>query len=296
MSGLIFLSYRRSDTAGYAGRLADDLAEHFGAEEVFRDIGRIEAGSDFVDALDHALASAKVVLVLIGRDWLDEVDGDGRRRLDDDRDFVRREVAAALARDDVTVFPVLLQKASMPEAAELPEPLRALARRQAIEISESRWRHDLLRLVRAIRKAGVGRTTRLPNGRSLTAWSVSGVLITALAGLIWWFASTPSLSDYTGIWHLPNGSFWTVRLVGDEFTIDETHYQSKQVWKRGSAQLDNATLSAELELVFDRRPHLYRYRLTLSPDRHSLIGDVTDTASGGTSTVTLFRRNARPAQ
>lgn len=289
MSGLIFLSYRRSDTAGYAGRLANDLAEHFGADEVFRDIGAIDAGSDFVDALDNALASAKVVLVLIGRDWLNEVDSEGRRRLDDARDFVRREVAAALARDDVTVFPILLQKASMPDAVELPESLRALARRQAIEISESRWRHDLLRLIHAIRKAGVGRAIWLPDGRGLIAWLASGMFLTALAGLIWWIFSTPSVSDYTGIWHLPNGSFWTVRKTGDGLTIDETHYESKQVWKHGSAQLDNVMLSAELKLVFDPRPHRYRYRLELSSDQQSLIGEVTDVASGRTSSVTLSR-------
>src|SRR5438067_10074126 len=93
----IFISYRREDTAGYAGRLYDGLAAHFGSDRVFMDVQGIEPGVDFVEAIERALSSCEILIVLIGKDWL-AADSAGRRRLDDPADFVRLETASALAR------------------------------------------------------------------------------------------------------------------------------------------------------------------------------------------------------
>ena len=84
MSG-VFLSYRRDDSSGYAGRLAEDLRKHFGVSSVFKDIDSIGIGLDFVEAIEKALESCDVLLVLIGREWLTAVDKKGNRRLDDRR-------------------------------------------------------------------------------------------------------------------------------------------------------------------------------------------------------------------
>ena len=92
----IFISYRREDSAGYAGRLYDRLAGHFGADRVFMDVEGIEPGVDFVDAIESAVASCEVLIVIIGNEWL-AADAAGKRRLDDPKDFVRIETAAALA-------------------------------------------------------------------------------------------------------------------------------------------------------------------------------------------------------
>ncbi|MGZ5259352.1 MAG: toll/interleukin-1 receptor domain-containing protein, partial [Burkholderiales bacterium] len=62
----IFLSYRRSDTGGYAGRLTDALEKHFGKNSVFQDIEAITPGSNFEKAIDTAVAHCDVLLVLIG--------------------------------------------------------------------------------------------------------------------------------------------------------------------------------------------------------------------------------------
>jgi tetratricopeptide (TPR) repeat protein len=145
----IFISYRRADTSGYAGRLQDDLAERFGDDLIFRDVVKIQPGKDYVDVIDGALESCSAMLVVIGREWLDYRDEEGRRRLDDPTDVLRLEVAAALRRDTV-VIPVLVEKATMPAADDLPEPMRDLARRQAIELSDINWDHDVARLVAAI--------------------------------------------------------------------------------------------------------------------------------------------------
>ena len=88
-------------------------------------------------------------VVLIGRHWESIALPDGRRRLDDPTDFVRLEVAAAI-REGVTVIPVLVEGAPMPSPASLPEELRALSRRQAIDLSNERWNYDVGRLVLAL--------------------------------------------------------------------------------------------------------------------------------------------------
>jgi hypothetical protein len=54
----VFISYRREDSKPYAGRIFDRLKGRFGAEHVFMDITAIRAGSDFIDAIEKALASS----------------------------------------------------------------------------------------------------------------------------------------------------------------------------------------------------------------------------------------------
>ena len=148
-SGQIFISYRRDETAYAAGWLYDRLADRFGADKIFKDIDSIELGDDFVEVITTAVGSCDVLLALMGEEWLTITDQDGRRRLDDPADFVRVEVEAALARD-VRVIPVLVDGASMPPAEALPASLRRLVRRQALELSPSRFDFDTGRLLRVL--------------------------------------------------------------------------------------------------------------------------------------------------
>jgi hypothetical protein len=141
----IFISYRREDTSGDAGHLAEDLEKRFGRRKVFIDIDKIAPGTDFDDRIQHALARSKVTFVLIGKRWLEPTHG-GIRRLDDEEDYVRREIVAAIGREDVAVVPVLVGGASMPSASALPRDMASLARRQASELTNSRWRYDVKRL------------------------------------------------------------------------------------------------------------------------------------------------------
>jgi TIR domain len=118
----VFLSYRREDASGHAGRLYDLLAARYGAAQVFMDIDAIPLGSEFRETINRAVASCDVLIALIGRDWLDARDADGRRRLDDRDDFVRREIEAALAAG-LVVVPASVQGAEFPQAGALPESL-----------------------------------------------------------------------------------------------------------------------------------------------------------------------------
>ncbi|MFW2355259.1 toll/interleukin-1 receptor domain-containing protein [Hydrogenophaga sp.] len=145
----IFISYRRDDSAGYAGRLYDRLSAHFGTDQVFMDVEGIELGTDFVTAIEQAVGSCKVLIVVIGDEWLSTTDAAGRRRLDDPHDFVRLETRVALERE-IRVVPVLVGGALMPRTEELPDELKSLARRQAIEISHKQWDGSTRELIRAL--------------------------------------------------------------------------------------------------------------------------------------------------
>jgi hypothetical protein len=137
-SGRIFISYRREETAYPAGWLFDRLAERFGSGQVFKDVDSIQLGDDFVEVITRAVGSCDVLLALIGEEWLTITDQHGRRRLDDPEDFVRLEIEAALTRK-VRVIPILIDGSRMPRADELPDSLGRLARRQALELSPSRF-------------------------------------------------------------------------------------------------------------------------------------------------------------
>jgi hypothetical protein len=142
----VFISYRRDDAGGWAGRMEDDLADRFGAERVFRDI-RIPPGVDYEQHIEQVLDACYVVVVVIGPEWATLKDDDGMLRLQHSDDLLRREIERALARPDVEVIPVLVQRARMPGTHELPPALQPLARRQAIELSDSRWNHDMGQLI-----------------------------------------------------------------------------------------------------------------------------------------------------
>ena len=150
MSG-IFISYRREDTRGDAGRLADDLKRRLGNNQIFRDIDAIEPGMDFVKAINKAVSYCDVLLAMIGPQWLTVTDKKGRRRVDDANDYVRLEIAAALSRD-IRVIPVLVGGASMPAGEELPDGLAGLARRQAYDLSDKRWDYDVEQLLAVLEK------------------------------------------------------------------------------------------------------------------------------------------------
>ncbi len=149
----IFISYRRDDSAGWAGRLATDLIEKFGRDAVFQDISAISAGEDFINVIERMLGDCSAVLVLIGPDWSGVKGENGNRRLDDPSDTVRLEIAKALKREGVLVVPVLLGGASMPDAKDLPDELELLARRNAFELSDKRWDYDLDQLAETLIKS-----------------------------------------------------------------------------------------------------------------------------------------------
>ncbi|EHR69020.1 hypothetical protein BurJ1DRAFT_0122 [Burkholderiales bacterium JOSHI_001] len=161
--GAIFISYRREDADGHAGRLFQNLCVEFGTDSVFMDVVGIDPGVDFRKIIDAKLKACSVLLAVMGKQWLDLKNPAGQRRLDDDNDFVRLETAAALRRD-IHVIPVLVQGARMPNAAELPDDLKDLAYRNGVELTHARWDSDVGVLVQALAKI-----VRTPSAAAKTA-------------------------------------------------------------------------------------------------------------------------------
>lgn len=145
----IFISYRRSDSEGEAGRLADDLSRRFGEAAVFMDVDTIRPGRDFRKAIDESIRSCNVLLALVGPDWTGAADAAGHLRLFDDSDYVRLEIASALKRD-IAVIPVMVRGAHMPTAELLPDDLSDFAYRNGVELTHARWRSDVQVLMGAL--------------------------------------------------------------------------------------------------------------------------------------------------
>lgn len=153
-----FISYRRSDSAGHAGRLYDHFRNYFGDETIFFDVDAIEPGVAFKEKIKNEIENSDVVLVLIGNQWLEVKDKNGNRRLDDPLDYVRFEIETVLNRD-IVVIPVLLQGARMPSDSSLPEALWPLSQRNATTLSDERWLSDIKDLSQRLRKAlGISRS------------------------------------------------------------------------------------------------------------------------------------------
>jgi len=168
----IFISYRRDDTSGYAGRVFDRLSRHFGPDRVYRDVDTIGAGEDFVEAIRHKIQQSDVLLVLIGKHWLTATDDEGHWRLADDKDFVRVEIVTALARK-IRVIPVLLGDAAMPKAKDLPADLAALAQRNAFEIRDTSFDQDIAQLIHVLAPGWRHKLFRLLRQRPLHATALA---------------------------------------------------------------------------------------------------------------------------
>jgi hypothetical protein len=145
-----FISYRRKDNRHVTERVYDRLVSRFGRESIFKDVDAIPLGTDFRQVLERAVAKSDVQLVIIGQHWLTATDEFGRRRLDDEQDFVRVEIETALARR-ILVIPLLVDGADMPAAAELPAALREVAFRNGTVVrTDPDFHRDMDRLVRAL--------------------------------------------------------------------------------------------------------------------------------------------------
>ncbi len=185
----IFLSYRRDDTQGEAGHLMAELRQRYGPSSVFMDIGAIEPGADFAHTIERAMLDSEIVLVLIGKAWLDARDARSRRRLEDPRDWVRLEVELALA-NRRRLIPVLVQGSQMPAEEALPESMRPMVRLNAHEISARRWDYDFQALASVLDRLFAGgapadsATAAQPTAKFPRKLLVGGGLIVAVATLV----------------------------------------------------------------------------------------------------------------
>jgi hypothetical protein len=152
MAGNIFINYRRDESGHVAGRLHDSLAPTFGRNKLFMDVDNIPVGRDFEEYLKSQVAACDAMLAVIDPNWLAAKDDTGKRRLDNPDDFIVIEIGTALTRN-IPVVPVLVDGARMPKAGELPDSLKLLARRQAIQVRHTNFSSDAEALVKRLREA-----------------------------------------------------------------------------------------------------------------------------------------------
>jgi hypothetical protein len=134
MSGQIFISYRRDDVSHLAGRLYDRLSTRFPKNQIFMDVDSLDPGVDFVRKIEESVCSCDVLIAVIGKHWLVSPDWRRRHRLKDPKDYVRFEIKTAL-KHNIRVIPVLVDGASMPRESDLPDELKPLVRKNAVEVS-----------------------------------------------------------------------------------------------------------------------------------------------------------------
>jgi len=278
--GSIFLSYRREDSEGQAGRLYDDLVAVFGSDSVFMDVTAIQPGRDFRKSIDQSLNSCGVFLSLIGRSWLTAKDTSGQRRLDDPADFVRIETGAALKRD-IPVIPVLVQGASAPKPDQLPDDLKELAFRNAVELTHARWDSDIQVLISALRplisqpgpKAEPERVQRGSKPRVTKYVVAIAVLLVIVIGLALYFRPVNKVVDRP-----VSPPVETTTTAAVDASLPESLKRSPKEVVSPPARTNAAPIGVEdFSLIARREPladNPNRYTFTLSLDAPALVDDI----------------------
>lgn len=146
------ISYRREDSAGWAGWIHDHLTSHFGKDEIFLDIDGIPVGEDFLQTITNIVTNSSAILVLIGQRWLESADENGKSRLLDEEDTLRVEIRLGLELE-IPILPVLVDKAIMPPSSKLPTDIQALSFKNAHNIDPKQFKRDVDALIYHIETA-----------------------------------------------------------------------------------------------------------------------------------------------
>jgi hypothetical protein len=169
-----FISYRRQDSAGHAGRLVDRLAARFGSDRVFMDVQDISPGQNFATSIEQTLAKCTHLLAVVGPRWLEIL----KTRAGAGEDLVRHEIAIGVKRG-LTVIPVLVGGARMPATEDLPGELAAFGRCQAVEIRDERFDDDCADLVSFL--GGGTQTAARMSPRTIAAAAAAILVVAAVA-------------------------------------------------------------------------------------------------------------------
>ncbi|MGE5218868.1 MAG: toll/interleukin-1 receptor domain-containing protein [Chloroflexota bacterium] len=278
MSG-IFISYRREDSAAYAGRLYDRLSARFGADQVFMDVDDIPPGADFAAHIGAKVGSCDALIAVIGRNWTDARDEAGKLRLSDPHDFVALEVAHALQRN-ILVIPALVGGAAMPKPEELRSNLKALAGRNAVTLNDQDFQRDADLLIHELEKipglrnaTARGDDARVDLHKRLLrrlAWKLPVILL-LVSFAVWWqwrkeqaarIASesrAKAAAVFTGVWAGDVMYSWGARFheqfffqpEGDQLIGSASFLGAKRGIEEGKVDGDNISFVVRFQEVSD---------------------------------------------
>jgi hypothetical protein len=297
----IFISYRRDDSAGYTGRLTDSLEALVGSGNIFRDVEDISPGDNFVKAIEQNLQRAKVLLIVIGQNWLTAKDGQGLLRLQNPKDFVRLEIETAL-RLGHQIIPVLIDDALMPSPEELPESIAPIAYRQALVCTDTRWDEDINRLFKVLLQSQkeADKNTGLKRLLPVTfkKWrylAIMSFLLVAVGALFWFGRQTLSVPDFSGNWYFSGGDYLLIKQNGDHFEVERIDPAMQTTYEKGAGIIKGRRLEFDLEPVFTDK-FRYRGNLELAADKNQLHGKLIEVLSNQIIPVQLNRSNPAATQ
>jgi hypothetical protein len=289
MSKNIFICYRRDDAEGYPRLLRDHLNARFPGR-IFMDVISIAPGADFTAVIQDRVGSCHALIAVIGRSWLTP-DSAGRRRVDDPGDYVRREIAAALSRSHVAVIPVLVRKAQMPSRESLPTEIAALSTRNAIEMTEEDFDHDVDRLISALEfhfgESFVPQPPPPPKKSRATCivLAVAGVLL-AFLGLILLIAVLSAMNSSNGLTPTPAPTYSPT--PSDEPTVDPGPVSGVDFVPDGgwAIQFENGQF---VTIIFAQDGS---YQSSVGPGTWSYSHDTRKLTLHGWGTITVGSRSA----
>jgi hypothetical protein len=288
----IFISYRRDDSTGYAGRLADHLAQVFGVSQIFRDYDDIAPGQNFVETIQHNLEAADVLLVLMGPNWLNFKNAANQQRLFAADDFVRMEIETALRRG-IKIIPILLNDAAMPSVPQLPESINGLAFQQAIELTDSRWEHDIEVLVQCL----IGLVKPDPNHPTQKKhwWltlSIAFGLLVLVAASAWLYQIQ---TDFSGHWYFEDGSYLTFTPEDKQFHVEHIDPGMQKAYDSGQGHMNGLWMEFTLEPIYSTR-FKYHGRVKKAWNGQALQGELTEIFSDERSDLQLTRQPPKPPE
>ena len=181
----LFVSYRRIDTPWTTARICDHLVNHFGASNVFVDVDSIPLTVDFREFIRRVLDGCDVVVAVVGPAWLGP-DGNGHNRLDDENDWVRLELANALAKK-IPIVPVLIDGTKLPDPQQLPPELYDFAFKHAANLDIANFSNQMERLIESLDRSFENRLIgRRYSKRFKRLWLGGGVAALILGTFIAW--------------------------------------------------------------------------------------------------------------
>ena len=139
---VLFVSYRRADVPDTAARIAELLIHRYGRRSVYIDVWDLEPGSMFASDLEDAVSNSRAIVLVIGPRWEGPSNAEGLRRIDQQDDWVARELAIA-HEAGCPILPVLVQGRSNPEESALPLTHKWLPWIQVAKAQYHDLEHDL---------------------------------------------------------------------------------------------------------------------------------------------------------
>lgn len=235
----IFINYRRSDSRGTTFALREKLLKHFKENELFLDIEGLGGGEDFVNALAKTVSLADVMVVIIGPQWLDARDAEGNPRLHQPDDFVRIEIASAIAQEK-KILPVLLEGAQMPSAEDLPNDMKDLSRRNAVELRLNRIEDDAREIAKTLKEL-------VPDKNVSQKKMVRTAAGAAAAALICGTLAGPYLSNWSGVEWAPNPAKADLQTALADLEQERTSAAAASA--EATLELEDVTAQAQRDLL-----------------------------------------------